>query len=370
MHFSYALYVACTAGTLRASLAQNIEQLEQQRLHCARSKSSKPARRAGDLNATFVPLLEGGAFAELSPKILSTDPWIVYFDKFMTEAEASAAEAHMFSQPFHSSQAGASQVMQLRHSESAFCHPGPCDDHEIVRTLHTRASKIVGAPEENFDFFQALRYKKGMYYREHHDNRPGFSFLPCGARLFTYFLYVSDAGLQGGDTYFPKLNITAPAKRGAAVLFVDTLDQNPMRTDPRTLHESLTVTKGEKRGINVWVHQYNFRHFWHRRCTHAELGDSLIFLGKAAAKVVPSIVFQNNANRDLHVFHLPDQHYHPGERYLTAIQPGSSVTIQSAEGEILLVRSQQTGGKLLKEHHVLATAVQRLNLGKKKPVEL
>merc|ERR1719230_636896 len=132
---------------------------------------------------------------------------------------------------------------------------------------------ITGVPPDNFDFSQALRYKKGMYYRTHHDNHPTFHMLPSGSRIFTYFVYPSDVGLEGGATHFPRLKLTAPAKRGAAVLFVNTMDRSPMETDLRTEHESLTVTQGEKRGMNMWLYQYNFRDFWSKGCTTIELAD-------------------------------------------------------------------------------------------------
>merc|ERR1712217_516209 len=110
-----------------------------------------------------------------------------------------------------------------------------------------RAGEIVRTPVINIDFIQALRYKPGMFYREHHDNRDSFRHLPCGARTFTFFVYLSDVE-EGGGTKFPRLNVTMQPKRGAAVLFIDTLDRDPDVSDTRTNHEALPVVKGLKKG--------------------------------------------------------------------------------------------------------------------------
>merc|ERR1712039_891314 len=136
------------------------------------------------------------------------------------------------------------------------------------------AGAIVNAPTENIDFIQALRYKPGMYFKTHHDNRDSFGYLPCGARIFTFFVYLSDVE-EGGDTRFPRLSMMVEPKRGRAVLFQDTLDSDPMKTDARTQHEALTLVKGLKRGLNVWIYQYNFKQFWSKGCTGITYADML-----------------------------------------------------------------------------------------------
>ena len=59
---------------------------------------------------------------------------------------------------------------------------------------------------------QVLRYETGQFYKVHHDqNSPRSS--AWGPRMFTVFLYIGD-GYEGGETHFPRLNLTVPAAKG------------------------------------------------------------------------------------------------------------------------------------------------------------
>ena len=71
-------------------------------------------------------------------------------------------------------------------------------------------------------------------------------------------MYIGD-GYEGGLTHFPKLNLTIPAKKGAACVWTSVLDSDPYQRDDRTDHESLPVEAGVKFGVNYWIHMYPFR---------------------------------------------------------------------------------------------------------------
>ena len=70
--------------------------------------------------------------------------------------------------------------------------------------------------------------------------------------------YIGD-GYTGGETHFPKLNLTVAAKKGSACVWTSILDSDPYQRDDRTDHESLPVTGGVKFGVNYWIHMYPFR---------------------------------------------------------------------------------------------------------------
>jgi len=239
---------------------------------CRRDPLHRGVRKPNDLKDVFSRIL-GGDFAEFSPEVISTDPWIVYFRNFLSDAEVDTITKHMFNTDFHMSQAGGNDVSKNRHSETAFC-TGKCNDADIMQTLVGRVGNITHVPSENFDFVQALRYRPGMYYRPHHDNHPTFYLSPSGCRIYTMFVYLSDVE-QGGETAFPKLNVSTPAKKGAAVLFVNTMDSDPDTTDARTTHEAITVTEGEKRGLNLWLYQHSFKDFWKKGCSSIEFADEI-----------------------------------------------------------------------------------------------
>eukprot|EP00927_Polykrikos_kofoidii_P006871 TRINITY_DN12794_c1_g1_i1.p1 TRINITY_DN12794_c1_g1~~TRINITY_DN12794_c1_g1_i1.p1 ORF type:complete len:391 (+),score=53.32 TRINITY_DN12794_c1_g1_i1:62-1174(+) len=360
---AFGLWAMFGATLLRSSAGD----LEARRQRCMRDEHEVPARKAFDLNNTFLPLLEGTAFAELEPRVLSTDPWIVYFDKFMDEEEVASVESHIFAQSFQASPAGrGGNQFNHRHSETAFC-ADKCDEHPTLQSVRKRASDVTRVPSNNFDFSQALRYKVGMYYKSHHDNHPTFHFLPSGSRIFTWFVYLSDKDLEGGGTRFPEVGVTASAKRGAAVLFVNTMDRNPMETDPRTMHESLEVTKGEKRGMNMWLYQYDFRRYWRIGCNEIGFADDLGKYGKSTSPIQLKVTIDNGTPRAaIHIFLAARNRAYarnsPG-RYLGSAPPGQSLTFDGIEGDVFLIRNARMDGDLLKEYSVNGTQEQTVRIG-------
>ena len=49
-----------------------------------------------------------------------------------------------------------------------------------------------GVPRVNSESLQILRYSKGQFYRAHHDYIGSQREMPCGPRILTFFLYLSD----------------------------------------------------------------------------------------------------------------------------------------------------------------------------------
>ena len=69
----------------------------------------------------------------------------------------------------------------------------------------------------------------------------------------------------GGETAFPRLNLTVTPKPYAALVFNNVLDNG--EPDERTLHEGVAPTAGVKYAINGWVRSKNLyatgeRHRW------------------------------------------------------------------------------------------------------------
>mmetsp|Transcript_156049 Transcript_156049/g.478906 ORF Transcript_156049/g.478906 Transcript_156049/m.478906 type:complete len:165 (-) Transcript_156049:67-561(-) len=156
------------------------------------------------------------------------------------------------------------------------------------------------------------------------------------------------------------------------------MDDDPTRTDTRSTHESVPVTKGEKRGLNLWVYQYNFRHFWSRGCTTIELADQLGRIGKAAvagegeealpqepeSAEQPTVIFNNPRKTDLIIYWID----HKGEEILVSLaRAGQGTSLNSFPGHRFLVRNE--AGKLVAKHKTNRKAVQHVELpqAKKRP---
>ena len=80
-------------------------------------------------------------------------------------------------------------------------------------------------------------------------------------RIYTLFMYLNDVE-EGGGTRFTDLPdgpVTFQPQKGKAILWSSVYSNDPNTMDPRTHHEALPVTKGEKLGANIWIHNYDFK---------------------------------------------------------------------------------------------------------------
>jgi len=241
--------------------------------------SADPTWKAGDLNAMFEAIMAPDSpWQHLNPTALSRPPegpWLVQFDNVVEEKEIKALTGTVANQFERSTDTGASnefgEAQKLmstgRTSENAWC-VNDCYTHPNVVTLTERIQDITHVPHGHYENFQVLRYQPGQYYRTHHDMSPSDMKLPCGPRILTFFLYLSDVE-EGGGTNFPRLNsppgtpqgsgLTVQPKRGRAVLWPSVLDSDPTRQDPRTHHQALPVTKGTKFAANAWIHLFDYK---------------------------------------------------------------------------------------------------------------
>lgn len=128
-------------------------------------------------------------------------------------------------------------------------------------------TELTGIPETNSEHLQLLRYEVGQKYKVHHDYIPYHRNRQGGPRILTVYLYLNDVE-EGGETNFNKIpaegeeitedeeiiGLTVSPKRGRALIWPSTLDENPDQKDRRTTHQALPVLRGEKYGANAWFH--------------------------------------------------------------------------------------------------------------------
>jgi prolyl 4-hydroxylase len=85
---------------------------------------------------------------------------------------------------------------------------------------------------------------------------------PSGARILTFFLYLSDVE-EGGGTQFPNLGnppgLTVLPKKGKALLWPSVKNDNPLEWDTRPHHAALPVLKGLKYACNAWIYMRDFK---------------------------------------------------------------------------------------------------------------
>eukprot|EP00493_Phyllostaurus_siculus_P022417 UN22749 len=103
-------------------------------------------------------------FPEFTPTALSTDPWVMMFDTFLTNEECTALESTVG--PFErSTDTGAKNefgeagrvLSKGRTSSNAWCR-SRCENHPRVRDLIQKIVRVTGVPYPNYESFQVLKY--------------------------------------------------------------------------------------------------------------------------------------------------------------------------------------------------------------------
>jgi len=222
-----------------------------------------PIFEPGTLERVFRNI-EANFSSEYKVTILSRDPWVVTFDDFMSDGEAEALIRTVGESWERSTDTGSMNafgetgrvVSQSRTSSNAWCR-AECESDPDVQAITAKIEQITQVPRDNYESFQVLRYELGQKYNAHHDSSANQARLACGPRILTFFLYLSDVE-EGGETAFPNLGIAVKPRKGKALLWANTLNNNPEAVDLRTTHEARPVIAGTKFAANTWIHLYNF----------------------------------------------------------------------------------------------------------------
>lgn len=189
--------------------------------------------------------------------VLNADPPVWQLDGLLSSEEVAALQA--VAAPLLGDADSSAAKGGFRDAKTAWL-TAPGKESEV---LEERLASLVALPRENQEPAQVLRYAEGGQYRLHHDLLLAQSRQPCGVRAATLFTYLTDVA-EGGETVFPQLGLTVTPKAGRALLWwnVDPKDieaGNKHTKDPRTEHEARPVLRGEKWGMNKWVHMSDFK---------------------------------------------------------------------------------------------------------------
>lgn len=237
---------------------------------CRRERGQRPAlSSAGQLEAMFLRATESPDFFRYTPRVLSRSPWVATFETFLSEKEVDRILEHGAT-GWTRSKAG-DGVQPVRTSSTSWCRPNTCQSDPVLMELRQRISNLTLVPQENAEYLQVLRYEEGQFYKVHHDQNSPLTSV-WGPRMYTFFMYLSDLPTGGGETHFPRLNISVVPKRGRALLWPSVLDSDPGARDDRTEHAALEVSAGGvKYAANYWLHMYDFQGPNERGCQNTEV---------------------------------------------------------------------------------------------------
>jgi len=246
---------------------------------------SSAALAPGVMPRTFARIMADESFAHLQPEMISEDPPVVLFHSFLSEAESDAFARHGKGRYAKSLGVGMTAdgkmgdvKTEIRTSSHGWCQHAACKDDPNVKAVVARVADLTQTPVDNAEFAQLVYYhacddssdnNKCAFYRRHSDYIAGDQHRLQGVRIYTLFTYLNDVP-EGGATRFTDLPggpVTFQPQKGKAVLWPSVLADEPHTIDPRTHHEALPVTAGEKFGANFWIHQYDFKNTHAKGCT-------------------------------------------------------------------------------------------------------
>jgi len=122
--------------------------------------------------------------------------------------------------------------------------------------------KITKLPIKNQEMLQIVSYEEGGRFDEHFDGCIYDDITYCnkinrnaGERKATLLMYLND-NFEGGETEFVYLDIKIKPKKGKAILFINTTDDQKIIGE--SLHCGHPVYKGQKWICTKWIHFKEF----------------------------------------------------------------------------------------------------------------
>ena len=183
------------------------------------------------------------------------EPLIVVLDKVLSNQECDQLIEFSKDKLKRSkiSSTGEEEVNEIRTSSSMFFQES---ENDILEELEKRISDIMCIPIEHAEGIQILRYTPGQEYKAHYDFFNSASKAAKNNRISTLVIYLNDVE-EGGETYFPKLNLSISPKKGSAVYFEYFYNNEDL--NELTLHGGAPVIKGEKWVATQWMRKQKIR---------------------------------------------------------------------------------------------------------------
>ncbi|MBP1934514.1 prolyl 4-hydroxylase [Ammoniphilus resinae] len=209
-------------------------------------------------DAVIVPMKEPTIFPHLGNKIKTDDrdisiiaridePLIVILGNVLSDDECDLLIRLSQDRMDRSKISTTREVNELRTSSSMFFDEG---ENELVARIEKRLSYIMNIPVQHGEGLQVLHYEKGQEYRAHFDFFSSAHKAANNPRISTLVMYLSDVE-QGGETYFPKLNLAVSPHKGMAVYFEYFYQDETL--NELTLHGGAPVILGEKWAATQWM---------------------------------------------------------------------------------------------------------------------
>jgi len=181
--------------------------------------------------------------------ILWDEPLIAYVENFMTPRDCHRIidYAEPLLERSMVAEKSGNALHSGRTSSEVFLKNGECESNDYHRGV---VSEFFGVGEFTFEDSIVINYKEGQEYRPHYDGMG----TRTKNRRATAICYLNDVA-EGGETIFPKLNISVKPKMGSLLYFQYDFGKE---IDSYTLHGgSPVIGNNEKWIMTIWMKHKN-----------------------------------------------------------------------------------------------------------------
>lgn len=214
-------------------------------------------RTTNDLAEAQARVLEREPERDQYPQeALSDELDVTLFREVLTPAECEwiASRAQPFLEPSFVEEPGTGKRIPHPVRTSKGMSFGPLQEDLVVNRINRRIARLSGTEYGWGEPLHVLSYEPGEEYKPHFDALPGAG----NQRQATAILYLNE-GYEGGETVFPDLGLTVPARQGDMLLFANVGPDGAR--DDASRHAGLPVTSGRKWIATRWIRQQRY-HPW------------------------------------------------------------------------------------------------------------
>ena len=209
---------------------------------------AKEDRFAAVQQAFLAHLTSEQRLAVVTPKIISSDPYIALFPKLFSSAECRYLMA--LGTPWLEKASvlgldGKPRMDGVRDAHS--CGIPHLAEDLVVQAVNRTIAAASGTEAGWGEPLNILKYTPGQQYKPHHDGTGSDN---VSVRTLTALIWLNDE-FHGGETDFPKINVRVRGEVGDMLVFRNVRDNGEF--DERMIHAGLPVTRGVKWMASRWI---------------------------------------------------------------------------------------------------------------------
>ena len=189
-----------------------------------------------------------------SYEVLSKEPIILLMNNFLDKSDCeSVLKLQM---KLEKSTTAMNKIKDYRKSFVALVD----EQDTVIKNIKNKIAKSFGLDGNGMEKLQLQKYPEGGYYKEHFDAKSEDHFQKdksFSQRKYSIIIYLND-NFIGGETVFPKKNISVKPQQGRLLLFSNMLNETNF-VHPFSSHLAKKITEGEKWILTTWHHSFSKR---------------------------------------------------------------------------------------------------------------